>query len=410
MRGLGFTELVRTTDGEELAARRLERRHPRRDVDHRRPRRGLGTRRQRRRGAHRRPERLPHDGSRRPARPRPGRPALAAVQRRDLVPDGLRPPGGTAARRSSMPRSTASSPAPCATSKSVGARAVVPSAGPPCFLDPDLFHLNVVRGDEPSIFVDQRAFLDRLASPGTAGILAVPGTTIDVDARRADGDASRRRRCGRGDLHRQGPVPQGVPGRLAAVDRRASRRRGRPRRGHRPRRDVARVVGAPAGDGADGARGDRRRLPAAGRRHRRVHRLPGRRGPAATTASRTGTGSRSSARSSRPSSPSAPSTGATRCSCRAASGPGGTASSTSGSTTSSSRCRRSGCGARRPRRSAGCTRPPRSSRTSSSTAGSSSGAAPTATPTWRCSARSRTDVLTCTLHGWRFDLRDRVAA
>ena len=47
--------------------------------------------------------------------------------------------------------------------ESVGARAVVPSAGPPCFLDPELFHLNVIDGDEPSIFVDQRAFLERLA-------------------------------------------------------------------------------------------------------------------------------------------------------------------------------------------------------------------------------------------------------
>ena len=64
--------------------------------------------------------------------------------------------------------------------ESVGARAVVPSAGPPCFLDPDLFHLNVVRGDEPSIFVDQRAFLRRLDASGHRGILAVPGTTIDV--------------------------------------------------------------------------------------------------------------------------------------------------------------------------------------------------------------------------------------
>ena len=33
--------------------------------------------------------------------------------------------------------------------ESVDARAVVPSAGPPCFLDPDLFQLNVIDGDEP---------------------------------------------------------------------------------------------------------------------------------------------------------------------------------------------------------------------------------------------------------------------
>ena len=64
--------------------------------------------------------------------------------------------------------------------ESVAARAVVPSAGPPCFLDPELYHLNVIRGDEPSIFVDQRTFLERLAASGHQGILAVPGTTIEI--------------------------------------------------------------------------------------------------------------------------------------------------------------------------------------------------------------------------------------
>ncbi len=80
--------------------------------------------------------------------------------------------------------------------EAVGARAVVPSAGPPCFLDPELFHLNVITGDEPSIFVDQRAFLERLADSGHHGILAVPGTRIDVSPSAidihhpgADGDA-----------------------------------------------------------------------------------------------------------------------------------------------------------------------------------------------------------------------------
>jgi UDP-MurNAc hydroxylase len=65
--------------------------------------------------------------------------------------------------------------------ESIDARAVVPSAGPPCFLDPELFHFNVVTGDEPSIFVDQRAFLARLRAAGHEGVLAIPGTAIEVD-------------------------------------------------------------------------------------------------------------------------------------------------------------------------------------------------------------------------------------
>ena len=64
--------------------------------------------------------------------------------------------------------------------EAVGARAVVPSAGPPAFLDDELFHLNVIRGDEHSIFPDQRTFLDRLEAAGHTGLLNIPGTAIDV--------------------------------------------------------------------------------------------------------------------------------------------------------------------------------------------------------------------------------------
>jgi UDP-MurNAc hydroxylase len=64
--------------------------------------------------------------------------------------------------------------------ETIGARAVVPSAGPPAFLDESLFHLNVITGDEASIFPDQRSFLARLSEAGRQGILAVPGTAIDV--------------------------------------------------------------------------------------------------------------------------------------------------------------------------------------------------------------------------------------
>jgi UDP-MurNAc hydroxylase len=62
----------------------------------------------------------------------------------------------------------------------IDARAVVPSAGPPAFLDDELFGLNKITGDEPSIFPDQTVFLEKLAADGRVGLLNIPGTTIDV--------------------------------------------------------------------------------------------------------------------------------------------------------------------------------------------------------------------------------------
>lgn len=65
--------------------------------------------------------------------------------------------------------------------QTLDARAVVPSAGPPCFLDESLFHLNVIDGDEISIFPDQQEFLKRLRNDGRKNdILAIPGTVIDI--------------------------------------------------------------------------------------------------------------------------------------------------------------------------------------------------------------------------------------
>jgi UDP-MurNAc hydroxylase len=65
--------------------------------------------------------------------------------------------------------------------ESIDARYVVPSAGPPVFLDPELFHLNVISGDELSIFPDQRGFLSRLQRQWRGnGILNIPGTVIDI--------------------------------------------------------------------------------------------------------------------------------------------------------------------------------------------------------------------------------------
>jgi UDP-MurNAc hydroxylase len=64
--------------------------------------------------------------------------------------------------------------------ENIDARYVVPSAGPPAFLDDELFALNMIDGDELSIFPDQTEFLARLAAAGRHGVMNVPGTTIDV--------------------------------------------------------------------------------------------------------------------------------------------------------------------------------------------------------------------------------------
>ena len=64
--------------------------------------------------------------------------------------------------------------------EAIDARAVVPSAGPPAFLDEELFGLNMITGDELSIFPDQTVFMKRLSAADHRGVLAIPGTTIDI--------------------------------------------------------------------------------------------------------------------------------------------------------------------------------------------------------------------------------------
>ena len=302
MRALGFTNLIRTVDGEELDLGGLtvaihvetsitdgpggDSALVVSDGD----------------GAHRRPERLPHDRPRRAARPRSRRPALAAVQRGDLVPDGLR-----AARRRAAAARRAKVDSQLARAmryvEAVGARAVVPSAGPPCFLDPELFHLNVIDGDEPSIFCDQRTFLDRLARSGHRGVLAVPGTTIEV----TPGDLDVRHPFADAEVDAiftdKGAYLRRYQARLDAVARRPQ--------GAWPHdadtdlaRHAARVVGAAAGDGPDRAGRHRGGVPAADRRRRRrPRRLPRRRGQAVRRRGSTASGSTSTGRSSRRSSP-----------------------------------------------------------------------------------------------------------
>ena len=63
----------------------------------------------------------------------------------------------------------------------INARVVVPSAGPPCFLDEDLFSINMIDGDELSIFPDQTEFIKRLSALGNDKVvLNIPGTTIET--------------------------------------------------------------------------------------------------------------------------------------------------------------------------------------------------------------------------------------
>ena len=58
---------------------------------------------------------------------------------------------------------------------------VVPSAGPPCFLDDDLFEFNDLRRDPANIFPDQEVFLDHLAAAGIrGGRLMLPGSVGEL--------------------------------------------------------------------------------------------------------------------------------------------------------------------------------------------------------------------------------------
>ncbi|MFC4033488.1 Rieske 2Fe-2S domain-containing protein [Streptomyces polygonati] len=63
----------------------------------------------------------------------------------------------------------------------VQAAHVFPNAGPPCFLDDELFEFNGTGRDGESIFVDQREFLAQLAEarPDLAAHMLLPGTVVE---------------------------------------------------------------------------------------------------------------------------------------------------------------------------------------------------------------------------------------
>jgi UDP-MurNAc hydroxylase len=65
--------------------------------------------------------------------------------------------------------------------KAVSARHVVPAAGPPCFLDEELFGLNDLSGDPANTFPDQTVFLEYLRHQGIeGGELMVPGAVLEI--------------------------------------------------------------------------------------------------------------------------------------------------------------------------------------------------------------------------------------
>jgi len=61
------------------------------------------------------------------------------------------------------------------------AKHVFPTAGPPCFLDGDLWSLNDFDRDDDNIFPDQTVFLDQLHAGGVDAHLVVPGTEVQLD-------------------------------------------------------------------------------------------------------------------------------------------------------------------------------------------------------------------------------------
>jgi UDP-MurNAc hydroxylase len=65
--------------------------------------------------------------------------------------------------------------------EAVGARAVVPFAGPPAFLDDALFHLNDLGGDPANIFLDQSEFIAYLAERQINNTwLMGPGSVLEI--------------------------------------------------------------------------------------------------------------------------------------------------------------------------------------------------------------------------------------
>lgn len=69
--------------------------------------------------------------------------------------------------------------------KQIGAAHIIPSAGPPMFLDDDLFHINDFENHESNIFPDQTVFIEYLKEHEVEnGHLLIPGSEATVNGER----------------------------------------------------------------------------------------------------------------------------------------------------------------------------------------------------------------------------------
>jgi UDP-MurNAc hydroxylase len=76
--------------------------------------------------------------------------------------------------------------------REIAAQYLFPSAGPPCFLDEELFALNDFGDDPANVFPDQPTFLSYLRSQGyDRGLLVVPGSVISLEPGRCHVDHRR---------------------------------------------------------------------------------------------------------------------------------------------------------------------------------------------------------------------------
>jgi UDP-MurNAc hydroxylase len=72
-------------------------------------------------------------------------------------------------------------------SRQVGADHVVPMAGPPCFLDEDLFDLNDFGDDPSNVFPDQFVYLEYMREQGADnGRLMIPGSVATIEPGRLE--------------------------------------------------------------------------------------------------------------------------------------------------------------------------------------------------------------------------------